>query len=231
MNEDPINQPYKPWSSGENDCRVIGVINEFRKDGEFSGAGNYLFERKRLDDPRNRPPANLLMKMRPGTSADFEEKLVAKLQAVAREWSFEISPLTRMRENSIKLRLVPVLVLGLIAGFLMIMVGLGLVGVLWQSVTQRTRELGLRRAKGATQQHIHKQILGELCVITTIGLLAGVILVVQFPLLNLIALEPQVFTLSLFASLFVIFALTLVAGLYPSWMAAKVQPAEALHYE
>lgn len=229
--EDPVNQAYKPWSSGGEDVRVVGVIDDFRKDGEFAGLGNYLFERKRLDDSNNRPPANLLIKVRPGTTADFEETLVDKLQTVAREWSFEIAPLERMRETSFKFRLTPLLVLGLVAGFLMLMVGLGLVGVLWQSVTQRTRELGLRRAKGATQQHIHKQILGELFVLTSIGLFFGVLLVVQFPLLDLIGIAPHVFAVGIVLSLVLIYALTMLAGLYPSWLATKVQPAEALHYE
>ena len=43
----------------------------------------------------------------------------------------------------------PLIAVGLVAGFLMLMVALGLLGVLWQNVTQRTREMGLRRAKGA----------------------------------------------------------------------------------
>jgi putative ABC transport system permease protein len=111
------------------------------------------------------------------------------------------------------------------------MVGLGLVGVLWQSVTQRTREIGLRRAKGATLQHVYKQILGELFVLTSIGLIIGIIVVVQFPLLDLIGINTAVFGFGLVVSLVLIYALTLAAGLYPSWLATKVQPAEALHYE
>jgi putative ABC transport system permease protein len=208
------------------------MVTDFRKDGEFAGLGNYLFERKRLDDPNNRPPRNLLIKLRPGTTAEFEEKLAAKLQTVAREWSFEILPLTRMREIAFKFRLVPLVILGLIAGFLMIMVGLGLVGVLWQNVTQRTKEIGLRRAKGATAGGIHKQILGELLVLTSVGLLLGVVLVIQFPLLDLIGfISTKVYIVGLVGALVIVYGLTAVAGLYPSWMATKVQPAQALHYE
>ena len=229
--DDPINQIYEPWSSGEEEYRVIGVITDFRKDGEFSGAGNYLFERKRLDDPKNRPPANFLLKVRPGVTAELEEQLMDKLQTVARTWSFKIAPLTQMRDDTLKLFLVPLAVLALVAGFLMLMVGLGLVGVLWQNVTQRTRELGLRRAKGASQQHIYKQILGELFVLTSLGLLFGVLLVVQLPLLDLIGIAPHVFAIGLLVSLALIYVLTTLAGLYPSWLATKVQPAEALHYE
>ena len=229
--EDAVGKPFTPWASASNDVRIIGVVADFRQRGEYGGLSNYMFERKRLDDPQQRPPRNLLLKLRPGLTADFEEKLDKRLQAVAREWSFEIQPLAQKRASQLKLLLAPVIAAGVIAGFLMIMVGLGLVGVLWQNVTQRTREIGLRRAKGATQQHVHTQILGELFVLTSMGLLAGIFLVVQFPLLDLIEISTRVFVLGLLASLAVIYTLTFAAGLYPSWLAAKVPPAEALHYE
>jgi putative ABC transport system permease protein len=112
------------------------------------------------------------------------------------------------------------------------MVGLGLTGVLWLNVTQRTKEIGLRRAKGATRRRIYKQILGELFIVTTIGLLVGVLVVVQFPLLDLMGFaSPEVYTASIFISLGLIYLLTTVCGLYPSLLATRVHPAEALHYE
>ncbi|MCI0694287.1 ABC transporter permease [candidate division KSB1 bacterium] len=229
--EDPVDKRFEPWSSDNNEIRVIGVVTDFRQGGEYAGLDYYMFERKKLDDPQQRPPRNLLIKVRPGTTAAFEEKLAERLQAVAKDWSFEIQPIVQKRESALKLRLAPVIAAGVVAAFLMIMVGLGLVGVLWQSVTQRTREIGLRRAKGATLQHVYKQILGELFVLTSIGLIIGVIVVVQFPLLDLIGIQTKVFGFGLVISLVLIYALTLAAGLYPSWLATKVQPAEALHYE
>jgi putative ABC transport system permease protein len=229
--EDPIGKPFTPWASATNDVRVIGVVTDFRQGGEYAGLDYYMFERKKLDDPKQRPPRNLLIKVRPGTTAAFEEKLAERLQAVAKAWSFEIQPIVQKRESALKLRLAPVIAAGVVAAFLMIMVGLGLVGVLWQSVTQRTREIGLRRAKGATLQHVYKQILGELFILTSIGLMSGIVVVVQFPLLDLIGINTTVFGFGLVVSLVLIYALTLAAGLYPSWLATKVQPAAALHYE
>ncbi|MGH7494503.1 MAG: ABC transporter permease [bacterium] len=230
--EDPIGKKFEPWASDGEDVRVIGVITDFRRAGELAGPGNYLFERKRLNDPKNRPPANLLIKLRPGTPAEFEERLTNKLHAVAKEWSFEILPSTRMREIAFKFRLIPVIILGAIAVFLMIMVGLGLMGVLWQNVTQRTKEIGLRRAKGAAASDIHKQILGELLVLASLGLSVGVIIVVQLPLLDLIGfISAKVYVSALLLALALIYGLTLIAGLYPSWLATRVQPAQALHYE
>src|SRR5262249_60359516 len=129
-------------------------------------------------------------------------------------------------------RLASVLAFGLVTGFLLLMVALGLTGVLWQNVTQRTREIGLRRAKGATIPRVHRQILGELTVMTSLALLAGVLVVVQFPLLDLLGyVRPAVFAASLAVSIAALYGVTLVCGWYPSRLATRVPPAEALRYE
>ena len=157
---------------------------------------------------------------------------MARLQAEARDWSFEVEPLVQMREAFLKDRLTPVLAVAVVAAFLMLMVALGLTGVVWQNVTQRTREIGLRRAKGATAGRIHRQILGELVVMTTLALAAGLVVVVQFPLLDLVAaVRPAVYGASLAISALAIYGLALVFGWYPSRLATTIQPAEALRYE
>jgi putative ABC transport system permease protein len=230
--DDPIDKKFVPWSVDGEEYRVVGVITDFRKNGEYSGADNYLLVRRRLDNPRERPPSNLLIKVRPNPPVDFEARLTSKLQSVAREWSFEVKSLRQMRETSLQLYLVPIMAGGCIVIFLMLMVGLGLEGVLWQNVTQRKMEIGLRRAKGATSAAIYKQILGELAVLTSFGLALGVIVILQIPLLDLIGfISAKVYFSGFFISLVLIYLLTTIAGLYPGWLATKVQPAEALHYE
>lgn len=230
--EDPVGKVFDAGGERTREARVVGVISDFRKRGELSAPDNFLFIRKNLNDPKDRPPRNLLIKVRPGVTAEFEERLANKLQAVAKEWSFEITPLVNLRESLFREMILPVVVLGIIAAFLMIMVALGLTGVLWQSVTQRRKEIGLRRAKGATAGRIKNQILGELLIIATFGLLVGVLVVVQFPLLDVIGfISGEVYLYSILASALTIYLLTILCGLYPSWLATKVQPAEALHYE
>jgi putative ABC transport system permease protein len=112
------------------------------------------------------------------------------------------------------------------------MVALGLMGVLWQNVVQRTREIGLRRANGATRANVHRQILAELLLVTTMAVGLGTLLVVQLPILELFeSLRPRVFVAGLLTSLGVIYLLAALCALYPSWMAGRVQPAEALRWE
>jgi putative ABC transport system permease protein len=228
--EDPVGKRI-PFGEGP-ELRVIGVVTDFRHGGEFADSENVVFQRKNLNNPQERPPRNLLVKLRPGTTRAFEEKLVTRLQAVAKGWSFEVKPLVELRDEAFQQRLIPIIVVGVIAAFLMIMVALGLTGVLWLNVTQRTKEIGLRRAKGATAGRIHQQILGELFVITSFGLLIGVAVVVQFPLLDVIGwISAKVYAWSIIISVAAIYLLTTICGLYPSRLATKVQPAEALHYE
>lgn len=235
--EDPVGRivPEDPPPAGEPprpELRVIGVTRAFRQHGEFSEPVGYAFRRFDPQDPTAGPPRLLVLRVRPGTPAAFEEKLVARLHAEARDWSFELEPLVQMREEFLQDRLAPVLAVGIVAAFLLLMVALGLTGVVWQNVTQRTREIGLRRAKGATARRIHRQILGELLVMTTIALAAGLVVVVQFPLLGLIAaVRPGVYSASLAISALGIYCLALVFGWYPSRLATTVQPAEALRYE
>ena len=230
--EDPVGQVMSAEGSRSKETRVIGVVSDFRKGGELAGPDNFLFTRKNLNNPKERPPRNLIIRVRPGVTAEFGERLANKLQAVAKDWSFDVTPLVQLRDSQFRLQLIPVIVLGIIAAFLMIMVALGLTGVLWQSVTQRRKEIGLRRAKGATAARIKNQILGELLLIATFGLAAGTLVVVQFPLLDVIGfISGKIYVYSLITSALIIYLLTILCGLYPSWLATKVQPAEALHYE
>jgi putative ABC transport system permease protein len=180
----------------------------------------------------DRPPRNLVVKVRPGTPVEFEEQLAKRLQAVAPAWSFVVKPLAQMRESSFRLRLTPLIAGGIVALFLMVMVGLGLIGVLWQNLLQRTREMGLRRAAGASRSNVHAQVLLEQMILTSFGVLLGVVLVAQIPLLDLISfISPKIFTGGIVLSMLSIYLLAALCALYPSAMASRVQPAEALRYE
>lgn len=237
---DPIGKRFGDPSKDdpEPERRVIGVVSEFRKGGELSGPGNYTFILTKLGagtagNPRSgRPPRNLVIKVRPGTPPAFEEELSKRLQAVAPAWSFEVKPLTAARASSFRFRLTPLIMGGVVALFLMLMVGLGLIGVLWQNLLQRTREIGLRRAAGASRSSVHAQVLWEQLILTSFGVLLGAVLVIQIPLLDLIGfIRPGIFLGGIVLAMLMIYLLAALCALYPSTMASRVQPAEALRYE
>jgi putative ABC transport system permease protein len=240
--EDPLGKNIAPkpdeHSAGHGggkappELRVVGVFTDFREDGELSGPEPYFFRRSRITGADAKPYYNLVVRVRPGTPAAFEETLMNRLRAVSPGRTFQVDPLAKMRRSMMRLRLVPMLAAALIAGFMLIMVALGMVGVLWQSVARRRREIGLRRALGATGQGVSLQVLGELLVVTTAGLLLGAALAVQVPLLGVIGwVSNGVYAVGMALAALTIYGLTVVSALYPSWLATQVQPAEALHYE
>ena len=235
---DPNAPPPEAGSSEKGQAqRVIGVIDEFRQDGELSAPQNYLFSRMRLDnaDPEGNMPERIFVRLAPGTPASFEESLVKRAMAVAGSWSFEVQPVEDMRTDKLRQYTMPLMVVGTIAGFLLLMVGLGLTGVVWQSVTQRIREFGLRRAKGATISNVRAQVLSEIMIMTSLAVIAAVILLAQVPLLplppDLTVIPASVFVASIVVSAVAIYVLTLACGWQPSRLATRIQPAEALHYE
>jgi putative ABC transport system permease protein len=138
----------------------------------------------------------------------------------------------RMRANMLRTRLAPIVVGAIIGAFLIAMVALGLTGVLWQSVTRRTREIGLRRAMGASGSGVHRQILAEVALLATIAVIGGTLVIAQLPILGAFRIvTPSAYTLGFLGALATIYALTVLCGLYPSWLASRLQPADALRYE
>jgi putative ABC transport system permease protein len=229
--QEPIGKRISEPSQPGPEMRIIGLVDDFRRSGELSGGGNYRFDLKRTGNPEDRPARILLVRVRPGTPADFEQELVKRAQGVAPDWSFKVEPLSQLRESSFRFRLLPLIVGGIVAFFLLLMVGLGLIGVLWQNLLQRTREIGLRRAAGASKAEVHRQILMEQLLLTTLGVALGAVLVAQIPILDLIGLPAPVFVGGLLFAMAAIYLISSLAALYPSSMAARVQPADALRYE
>jgi putative ABC transport system permease protein len=118
--------------------------------------------------------------MRPGRRP-FEQALAKRLHEIAPQWSFEIRTLDQMRESALKKPLDVLALGGIVGAFLLLMSGLGLLGVLWQNVTRRAHEIGLRRAMGASRADIGRQVLLEVALTTTLGLVPCLLLVVQLP--------------------------------------------------
>jgi putative ABC transport system permease protein len=230
--QDPIGRPFADPRPNEHPFRVVGVVSDFRKGGELMPADKFMFRFESMDHPEGDPMRNLIVRVRPGTTVEFEEALVKRMQAVAPDWSFEVRPMPQIRTTAFRFFLTPLIVAGTLAFFLLMMVGLGLIGVLWQNLLQRTREIGLRRAAGASRTAVHSQILLEQLVLTSLGVLIGTLLVIQIPVLDLIGvLSHRVFLGGLLFAMATMYLISVVCALYPSAMASRVAPADALRYE
>ncbi len=211
--------------------RVVGVVADFRKGGELEGTSHYMFTRARVG-PSGAAPPQLLLKMRDGVDAAFEEELVRRMSAVAPGWSFSVEPMARMRASALRLQLIPLLIGATIALFLVLMVALGLTGIMWQTVTRRTRELGLRRAVGASDRGVYGQIVFETVILAAAGILVGLAVALQLPLMGVADFfGSRIYFAAVLLSSGTIVALAVLCGLYPGWLASRVEPAEALRYE
>ncbi|MCB2198779.1 ABC transporter permease [bacterium] len=227
-NEDPVD---KEWGS-EHVYKIIGVLDEYRKNGELSGLDNHMFQRVSLTSAKGRPIRNFIMRVESGTPVSIEEMVVKRMRAIYPDWTYRIAPVEADRDATNRLNVVPFVVVVMIGGFLMLMVVLGMLGVLWQSVTRRTDEIGLRRALGSPKDTVYHQILGEITLVTLFGCTLAVLLLLQLPLLGILGnIGWQTIIGALMLSLGFMVILALVSGLYPAWLAARVQPAQALHYE
>lgn len=120
-----------------------------------------------------------------------------------------------------------------IAGISLLVGGIGIMNMMLTTVTERTREIGLRQAIGAEKQAIVGQFLGEAVLLTVLGGLIGVILGYgASQLISRLAQTPTTVSSSSVALAFGVSALIgLVFGFYPAQRAAKLNPIEALRFE
>jgi putative ABC transport system permease protein len=125
------------------------------------------------------------------------------------------------------------IVLGAIAAISLIVGGIGIMNIMLASVTERTREIGIRRALGAKRRDIVVQFLVETVILSGAGGVLGVILGIAIPfVITMFANLETIVTLWAPAIAFSISGLVgIVFGIYPALRAANMDPVEALRHE
>jgi len=115
--------------------------------------------------------------------------------------------------------------------------GIGVMNIMLVSVTERTREIGMRKAVGATKRDILRQFFAESAMLTLVsgifGLSAGIgicVAMVVVPLPDFVP-HPIVSPISIIASILTLSLITVTAGMYPAQRAAEMTPVESLRYE
>ena len=230
--ENPINQIILD-DEGEAQYKVVGLIENFKSRGEFAPANPGLFQI--LHDSLDYAGLALL-KIQAGTSKLFEAKLQKQLNQLAGNWSFRIAYMKEQRADKLKETQVPIIILLTICGFLIFNVALGLFGVLWNNISKRKAEIGIRRALGSTKSELSWQFIGEILVLSTFSILLGSFFAIQFPLLKVFNGEPfyiqnWVYLLAIVLSALLIYGLVIFCAFFPSRQAANLHPAIALHEE
>ena len=125
------------------------------------------------------------------------------------------------------------ILLGAVAGISLVVGGIGIMNMMLTTVTERTREIGLRKAIGAKRKDISTQFLTEAVALTVIGGIIGVILgwLIAFGVTYFGILQASISTSSVLLAFGVSAAIGIVFGYYPARRAAGLNPIEALRYE
>jgi putative ABC transport system permease protein len=235
---------------------VIGVLALKIQDSSNNGPDNWNvfipYETLREFYPPARDPDMIVFSP---SSADLDKRALAAVRAVVAhrhnfdpkddkatpEWN-TIDNTRELMQFSMALQVL----LGLIGALTLGVGGVGVMNIMLVSVTERTREIGLRKALGAKPRNIMMQFLLEAAVLTFVGGVIGMILAValahiippmplysdQFKTLDH---EGDIFlrtSPTVMISSFVILAMVAItAGLYPAVKAAKMDPVEALRYD
>ena len=125
------------------------------------------------------------------------------------------------------------IVLASIAGISLLVGGIGIMNVMLATVTERTREIGVRRALGAKKKHIVMQFLVETVVLSVGGGVLGIALGLAIP--EVVAYYTDMAPVVTPAAPILAFAISvgtgLLFGMYPAWRAANMDPVEALRHE
>ncbi|HEY8668059.1 MAG TPA: ABC transporter permease [Tepidisphaeraceae bacterium] len=156
------------------------------------------------------------------------------MQATHRNSDFEVKAPIQILRSAEKVQQQFNIVLGTIAGFSLVVGGIGIMNIMLASVTERTREIGIRRALGAKRKHITLQFLIETSVISLTGGLIGIALGSGLSVLLPVMMpnyRTNIATWSVIGSFVASGMIGIVFGMYPAIMAARMNPIEALRHE
>ncbi len=252
--EDPLE---KNVLLGSNAYTVVGVLDQQSSGSERPGGASQANFNNDIYIPitaAQRRFGELQMILRAG-SMEFErtqlseitltvesEKLVSQTAAMARTLlekshlrgnDYEVQvPLELLRQAEAEKRIWN-LVLGSIAGIALLVGGIGIMNIMLATVTERTREIGIRRALGARRRDITSQFLVETTVLSSTGGLLGIVVGIAIPFVvtQMSDIETVLSGWAILLAFGISVATGIMFGMYPARRAAMMDPIEALRHE
>lgn len=221
-------------------CVVVGVCNNIKHKGDYTQPDltifirntkveNLQYENRYCMNGSNCGPNNFIKAK--NINGAFEAGLTHKVATKFPGYRIKLFPMKKIRRQYIRRTWAPLITVFLIILSLFLNVLFGLFGVLWYNISQRKSEIGLRMAVGASKTRVYRQFITEMLLLASVAIIPGVVIAIQFPILNLLNMEPIVYIISIIAAASIIYGLVTICALLPSSRATKIQPAMALHEE
>ncbi len=147
---------------------------------------------------------------------------------------YGVDTLTAILEAAQSIALILSLVLVLVSAIALIISGIGIMNIMLVTVTERTREIGVRMAVGASRRAVLEQFLTESVALSMAGGVIGILVGISIPLsVRFItdAIRVPISTMSIFVAFGVSLAVGVIFGMLPANRASQLNPTEALRYE
>ncbi len=219
-----------PQGTTYDECMFTGITSSRRRFGDeirSSSGGSFKNERVELHE--------IKVKVKDASEVEPTAAVLREMlgQSHKQQADLEITvPLELLRDQERQKRMFN-LVLAVIASISLLVGGIGIMNVMLATVTERTREIGIRRALGAKKKHIVFQFLVEAAVLSALGGLIGVALgmVVPWGITEFFAQKTIIRTVHVVLAFGISALVGVVFGIYPAWRAANMDPVEALRHE
>jgi putative ABC transport system permease protein len=209
------------FGGDQDNFAIVPITTGLKRYGRWWWSLNAMVQARDRDSfdatvEETRGVMRVIRKVPPGKEDDFE--IVSNRSQIAQFQNFT---------RSVRLGVALVSAIALLAA------GIGIMNIMLVSVTERTREIGIRRAIGAKKRNVMVQFILEAIVLCEVGGIIGVVLGILGG--NLLAvfmkLPPQIPMDWVALGLLICSVVGIVFGTYPAWKAANLDPIESLRYE
>ncbi len=225
--EDAMGKEAVLNSGDDGNARVIGVLSDVRQTGLEDAAAPEIYVPVMQHQPEG---AELVVRsdLPVGTLA---ESVQAALRAVnPEEPAYELEPLMGIVDHAVSPRRFFVVLVGSFAGLGLVLASLGIYGVIAYSVTQRTQEIGIRMALGATMQQVQMGVMGKTLKLAAVGIAVGTVIafLVARTMAALLFGTGAADPVTYLGMIGLLALVAVVAGYIPARRAARIDPAVAL---